>query len=219
MKKIISYVVIIICLLLFPFSINKVVNVSKFIDYIVFIDAGHGGKDNGANYLNIYEDEINLNIAKKLYEKCIDKNFMAFISRTGDYDLSSLYAKNHKQEDLKHRAEIINHSGCDIFVSIHTNQYHSNEVSGSMVYYEKQDEQSYLLAKSVQKELNILTNKDKKVHFDNFYLFKNCDKPGILIEVGFISNEEERIKLLNEQYQEALVNAIYEGIYQFYLQK
>ena len=44
-------------------------------------------------------------------------------------------------------------------------------------------------------------------------------KLGFLIEVGFISNEEERIKLLNEDYQHSLVDTIYEGIYQFYLQK
>ena len=164
MKKIFVYFIITLCLIIFPFSLNKTINASTFIDFIVFIDAGHGGKDNGASYLNIYEDEINLNIARKLYEKCLDKNFMAFMSRTSDYDLSSIYAKNHKNEDLQKRAEYINHSGCDIFISIHTNQYQTSDVSGAMVYYEKNDDVSYLLAKSVQKELNLLTNKDKKVH-------------------------------------------------------
>ncbi len=217
MKKILTYISIVICLLLFPFSLNKVIDVSSFIDYVIFIDAGHGGKDNGADYLSIYEDEINLSIAKKLYEKCISKNFMAFMTRTGDYDLSSNYSKNHKNEDLSKRAEIINHSGCDIFISLHINKYSSSEVNGPMVYYEKDDDNSYNLAKCIQKELNFLTKKDKKVHFDNFYLFKNCEKTGVLVECGFISNDEERAKLLNEEYQYSLVSAIYEGIYQHYL--
>lgn len=222
MKKIfrlITYFLLIAVILLIPFTLNHYIDVSAFVDFVVFIDPGHGGKDNGANYLDIYEDEINLNIASKLYEKCLKKNFLAYISRTEDYDLASLYAKNRKQEDLKKRAENINHSGCDIFVSIHINKYPSNEVYGPMVYYEKSDDKSYELSKCVQSELNTLTNLTKKVHYSDFYLFRNCEKSGILVECGFISNEEERAKLLDDNYQQAVADAIYQGIYQYYLTK
>lgn len=218
MKSVI-YLIIAISLLSFPFALNQTINVSAFIDYVIFIDPGHGGKDNGASYLNIYEDEINLNVAEKLYERCLESNFMAFITRTADYDLSSLYSENHKQEDLKKRAEIISHSGCDIFVSIHMNHYSSNDVKGPMVYYKKNDDNSYLLSKCVQRELNVLTNMNKNVHSDNFYLFRKCDVAGVLIECGFISNEEERNRLLLDSYQDALADAIYHGIYNFYLEK
>ena len=44
----------------------------------IVLDAGHGGKDNGANYLNVYEDEINLSIASKLYEICMEKNIITY---------------------------------------------------------------------------------------------------------------------------------------------
>ena len=73
------------------------------MDFIIFIDAGHGGKDNGATYLDIYEDEINYQIASKLYDICIEKNIITYITRTGDYDLASQYAKNRKKEDLYKR--------------------------------------------------------------------------------------------------------------------
>lgn len=103
MKKIfiiISWILVISTIIFIPLTFNKYIDVSSFIDFIVFIDPGHGGKDNGATYLDIYEDEINLSISKKLYEKCISKNLIAYISRTDDYDLASLYAKNRKNEDF-----------------------------------------------------------------------------------------------------------------------
>lgn len=217
MFKWLSYLLITCIVLILPLSFNRYLDVSSFINYIIFIDPGHGGKDNGASYLNIYEDEINLKIASKLYEKCLERHFLAYISRSEDYDLASLYAKNRKQEDLKKRVESINHSGCNIFVSIHMNYYSASEVYGPMVYYEKSNDQSYLLSKCIQEELNVLTKCDKKVHYSDFYLFKNCEKTGVLIECGFISNPEEREKLLTDNYQNSIVDAIYEGIYQYYL--
>ena len=220
MKKIfiiISWILVISTIIFIPLTFNKYIDVSSFIDFIVFIDPGHGGKDNGATYLDIYEDEINLSISKKLYEKCISKNLIAYISRTDDYDLASLYAKNRKNEDLSKRAENINHSGCDVFISIHVNKYQTNDVNGPMVYYDKNNEYSYLLSKNIQKELNILSNKNKTVHHEDFYLFKNCTKPGVIVECGFISNEEERSKLIDDKYQQAIVDALYQGIYNYYL--
>ncbi len=219
MLKKLSIFLSIISLLIFPLVITKVIDVKAFMDFTVFIDPGHGGKDNGASYLSVYEDEINLNVSSKLYEKCINRNFFAYLSRTNDYDLASLYAKNRKQEDLKKRIEYISHSGCDIYISIHMNTYQANDVYGPMVYYKKSDDKSYLLAKCVQKQLNILTNLDKKVHTNDFYLFRKCEKVGILIECGFLSNENERNKLLTDEYQDSLADSIYEGIYQYYLNK
>ena len=216
-KKILSYIIIIISILLIPFSIKGYIKVNAFNNFILCIDPGHGGKDNGASYLDVYEDEINLSIASKLYEICLKKNLMAYVIRTDDYDLASLYAPNRKREDLKRRAEIINSLNCDIFISIHMNSYASNSVNGPMVYYEKEDENSYELSKKIQEQLNILANKQKKVHFDDFYLFRECNTPGALVECGFITNDEERIKLLDDSNQESIADAIYEGIYQFYL--
>ena len=88
--------------------------------------------------------------------------------------MASLYAKNRKNEDLKRRSQIINHSGSDVFISLHVNYYQDENVNGPMVYYKQKDDQSFLFAKSVQKELNTLLKKDKVVHEDSFYLFKYC---------------------------------------------
>lgn len=219
-QKILSSLTVFLLLITFillPLSTYQQVHVSAFMNFSVFIDPGHGGNDNGTSYLDVFEDEINLSIGEKLYEICMDKQLKSYISRVDDYDLSSLYSPNHKKEDLKKRAEYINQTQCDIFVSLHVNQYTQKDVHGAMVYYERNDSASYELAKCVQKELNVITKINKQVHSDNFYLFRQCTVPGILIECGFISNEDERGKLQDDLYQKAIAQAIYEGIYSFYL--
>lgn len=216
-RKYIFYLIGLIAILLLPLTFQGYVKAGAFIDFIVYIDPGHGGKDNGTSYLSVYEDEINMAVGEKLYEICLKRNLMAYISRTSDYDLASQYASNRKQEDLKNRADAIEHSGCDVFISIHMNHYASPSVHGPMVYYEKSDDASYRLSLDVQKELNLLSDNNKSVHSDNFYLFRKCTPPGILVECGFLSNDEERGRLLDPKYQEAISEAIYQGIYQFYL--
>ena len=101
--------------------INKeqiISNDSLFLKSIV-IDPGHGGKDNGAYYDDVLEDEINLKISLILLDLCLENNMIATITRTDDYDLASLYAKNRKNEDLKRRVKYINITEPDIFISIH----------------------------------------------------------------------------------------------------
>ena len=145
-------------------------NVSTNVNTIL-VDPGHGGRDNGASFSNVLEDEINLSIGTKLYEKCITNNYIGYITRTTDQDLSNEDALNHKNEDLKKRAEYINTLNIDLFVSIHLNTYPSDNVHGPMVYYEEGNDNSYALALKVQDVLNKLTNNKKKVTKGDYYLF------------------------------------------------
>ena len=77
----------------------KEIEVSNFSSYVIFIDPGHGGKDNGTSYNDIFEDELNLKLSTILYEMLLEDNVVSYISRVSDYDLSSPNAKNHKIED------------------------------------------------------------------------------------------------------------------------
>lgn len=197
-------------LLLYPMIKSK--TASLFLDEIILIDPGHGGKDDGASCDDVQEDEINLKIASKLYELIIGRGGMAFILRTGDYDLASLYATNRKREDLNKRVEYINHSGASLFISIHLNSYGSASVHGPMVYYRKNDSKSKILGECVLEQLNALTTDDKIVHGEDYFLFRKTSLPGILVECGFITNTEERRKLLTEDYQNKIAQAILTGV-------
>lgn len=222
MMKILYYLIIGLLLITFVKTDNNTINnkhVSLFGVNIV-IDPGHGGKDNGTCYEGVLEDEINLSIATKLMNICIEDGAVASLTRVNDYDLSSDIATNRKKEDLKKRVEYINNSGADYFISLHLNSYPSNtNVHGPMVYYAKNNETSKEIAMEIAGYLNKMSGVDKPIHAEDFYLFRKSNVPGVLIECGFLSNEKERTLLLKEDYQHKIAKTIYEGMDNYLLGK
>ena len=134
------------------------------------------------------------------------------MTRNGDYDLSSEYSKNHKNEDLRKRVDVINSLNIDLLISIHLNTYSDSEVNGPMVYFKDGDDLSYYYALEVQENLNKLTNNKKVVTPGDYYLLNKTKIPGILVECGFLTNPKERKLLLNDVYKNAISDAIFNGI-------
>lgn len=191
--------------------------ISAVSGYTIFIDPGHGGKDNGTSYNTVVEDEINLSIANKIYERLLEDQARVLISRVADYDLSDVYAKNHKIQDLNKRIEYMKNCHADVFVSIHLNAYRDENVSGAQVFYKSNLEESKKFASIMQKNLNQLNEKEKKPKTGDYYLFKNTGKiNGIIIECGFLSNSLERKKLTSEKYQKKVAECIHEGIISYF---
>lgn len=216
MRGLVLFILSALIISLSVFSNKPSESVSLFGVKLV-IDPGHGGKDNGTCYQNVLEDELNLQVAEKLMNICLDEGAISSLTRVGDYDLASLYAPNRKREDLKARVDYINNSGADLFVSLHMNSFPKNlSVHGPMVYYDKNKEQSKLLAENINDSLNEFSKLDKKIRYDDFYLFRNTKIPGVLVECGFISNSGDRNNLLKEDYQNKLAQAIYAGIDDFF---
>jgi len=182
---------------------------------VIYIDAGHGGKDNGASVDSVMEDNINLKISGYLLESLIDSGAYVLMSRTNDYDLASLYQKNRKREDLNNRVKYINKSKPDIFVSIHLNTYPTNDVKGAQVFYQA-NEDSKTLADIIQNKLNVLTNKERKTKNGDYFILNNTNYTGVLIECGFLSNSQERARLNDNEYQIKVANKIKQGIIDYF---
>ena len=197
---------------------QKIENNINLLGKTIYIDAGHGGRDNGANNGNVLEDQINLKISNYLYELLIDAGAYVFVTRTGDYDLASNYDKNRKRTDLIKRVEYINRSNSDIFISIHLNSFFSGEIRGAQVFHQ-QNENSKLLANLLQEELNILTSDEKKVKLGDYYILNKSNISGVIVECGFLSNGEEKDKLLNNDYQMLLAKRIFNGIVEYFNNK
>jgi hypothetical protein len=89
-------------------------------DFVVVIDAGHGGHDPGAIGKISKEKNINLNVALKL-GKQIQKNcpdVKVIYTRTRDVFIP-----------LNRRAEIANNAKADLFISVHTNALANNRTA------------------------------------------------------------------------------------------
>ena len=168
--------------------------------YKVFIDAGHGGRDNGASHNGYVEDVINLQIANKLKNKLINEGLEVEMSRTSDTSLS-----------LSERAAKSNNSDADIFISIHQNASSNPSVNGIETYY--LGNRNKALATAVHNSIINSTNaNDRSVREANFQVLRENNKVSILLECGFISNPEEETMLNTESYKEKMVDAIYKGI-------
>lgn len=203
--------VVILSFICVPFQLKRGMEVNNLYTYSVFIDPGHGGNDNGCNYQEIYEDQLNLSISLSLYEELVNQGIRVYLTRDGDYDLSKENSINHKNDDLRKRAFLINSFQVDLVVSIHMNFYQDESVLGPMVYY-KEDDESRKIASSVQLNLNQFTNQDKVAHKEEFYLFTHTNCRAILVECGFLSNERERNNLTNSTYQNLISKEIAKGI-------
>ena len=214
MKKILFLLfIIMVCLLIkICYSIELE---TKLLNKTIVIDSGHGGKDGGSVVDDVLEKNINLQIALKLKEKLIKSGANVIMTRDGDFDLSSPNANRRKKSDFDNRVSLINNAGADLYISIHLNYLSDSRYSGAQVFYTKGNE---YLAEIMQESLAsyLKTKMPAKTLSDTIYMYKKLKVPGILIECGFLSNENERNLLISEKYQEQIALAIIKGIISYY---
>jgi len=201
---------LIFIILLSIFSrVNAFVKEAPLMSKIIYLDAGHGGKDPGAYYKDIYEEDINLEIVLKLKEKIESLGATVYLTRDDDYDLSSPNASLRKKSDLSHRASMINDSNADIYLSIHLNSSLSTNWKGAQVFYDDINPKNKEIAEIFQKGFNENLNSTRSIkEISTLYMYKNINKPGVLLEVGFISNPNERYLLKTNEYQNKIVDTI-----------
>lgn len=187
------------------------------VSKIIYLDAGHGGPDPGTVYKNIYEKDINLEIVKKLAFVLEQEGAICYLTRYGDYDLSNNYAISRKKSDLNNRAKIINESDADIYISIHLNSIESSTWSGAQVFYDDVNIKNKDLAILMQQILSEdLKTKREVNEINNMLLNRKITIPGVLIEVGFLSNPNDRYKLQQSDYQYKIAESIKRGIVKYF---
>lgn len=182
---------------------------------VVVLDSGHGGKDDGARNSGVNEQDLNLEITLKLKEQLEGLGMKVILTREDGNDLASADASNRKKEDMLNRVNIINQKKVDFFISVHMNAYADSSVKGSQIFYDKGDEDSHLFASKIQEQIVKVTNSKMEVKTGDYYILKNSNKIGILLECGFISNAEDRENLSDSAYQETLCKAIKQGMMDF----
>lgn len=172
---------------------------------VVFVDAGHGGEDEGCAREGIQEKTINLAVAKLVREKLEAIGYRVIMAREDDSYIS--------KED---RVKLANASGADIYVSIHQNASEDTAVNGMEVWYEGEDtlRDNKRLAQLIRQQTaagaSVLA---RELRGDaDFHVTGSTIMPACLIETGFLSNAEERDKLVTAEYQEQIAAGIVQGI-------
>lgn len=181
----------------------------------VIIDVGHGGSDPGKIGVNkALEKDINLEIAKKVRAILKEKGISVLMTREKDEGLASGSASNKKVEDMKERVKLINEVKPKLTVSIHQNSYQTEDVKGAQVFYYSHSQKGEEMAKILQEAVRKVdsTNKRQAKANDTYYLLKRTEVPTIIVECGFLSNWEEAQKLIDEEYQQKMAEAVCDGI-------
>lgn len=210
--KIITLFLLLLSISIFDYSYAKEKNY-PLKNKIIYIDPGHGGNDPGAMYKDVLEKDINLEISKLLKSELNKKGATVYLTRNGDYDLSVPNTINNKRSDLSRRGNVINKSNCDLFLSIHLNAESSSSWHGAQVFYNSKLKENEEIAKIFQNLFKEKLNSDRDYKKDNtLYLQNRITRPGVLLELGFLSNPNERYLLQTDNYQKKIVNVIIEGI-------
>lgn len=228
MKRWIALGVILLCCLLVVFYETSASDRRFFLPeplggVKIVVDAGHGGIDGGASSGEVIEKDVTLAIAKKVERQLKRMGAEVVMTRTTDEDVIAEHApseefptlRERKKQDIFLRANLVKSNEPDIFITIHANAIPEEKWRGAQVFYHKDGHaNSELLAKSVQSSIKeTLQNTDREaLAIKQIYLLKKTEVPSVLVETGFLSNNEERKLLSDEDYQEKMADAIVEGI-------
>ncbi|MFC6331420.1 N-acetylmuramoyl-L-alanine amidase [Paenibacillus septentrionalis] len=186
----------------------------------VIIDAGHGGIDSGAFYGDIYEKDINLEVGKRLYAILQSRGIPTILNRTHDYALSDdnrwHRTSSRHLRDLSQRMGLAREIDHVIFISLHVNAVGNPNAHGPLVLHQQGGE-SALLARVIQTQLNGVYHTSKQpIAVNSFYVLKYVKSPAVLVELGFISNAEDRTRLTTPYEQKIIAEAIANGISHYF---
>ena len=201
---------------------------------VVVIDPGHGGNDPGAHYGGTSEKDLTLKVALKL-GKMIEEGMpgvKVVYTRKTDKALGP-----DKAKDLQARADIANKAGGDLFISIHVNAAKSTAARGveTLIMGESPKEQRYnenalfennredLIDMSDERTAAIVRAYIQNLQFTYgeysmaikpqlLRVLYATDMPGVLTEIGFLSNSQEAAYMKSEKGQTEIARSIYEGV-------
>ncbi|MDL5512294.1 N-acetylmuramoyl-L-alanine amidase [Arenibacter sp. M-2] len=162
---------------------------------MVILDPGHGGVDSGAIGINgIMEKDIVLEVAKeaiRLNRELFGNTLDIYLTRYNDTLIS-----------LSDRTNLVKILQPDFFISIHCNQADRREAQGIEVYVQQPNSKTNIELQSKSEKLGeallsefykALGFKIRGMKYANFQVLRETQYicPGVLLEIGFLSNRED----------------------------
>lgn len=190
----------------------------------VVIDPGHGGRDPGCSVGKTAEKTIALEVATALAGVLRARGHSAVLTRTRDTALT-----------LEERAVIGASHRPDLFVSVHVNSAANPDARGIEVYTlpapghdgtmanspprpglagHAQLPRSTRFALAIQKAMLRAEPKaaDRGVRHAHFKVLRDTPAPAVLIETGYLTNDEDRALLTDPDARMRMATAIADGI-------
>jgi N-acetylmuramoyl-L-alanine amidase len=168
----------------------------------IAIDAGHGGSNAGASGLTTKLQEKNLTIlfANELEKILEQKGVEVVMTRTTDIDVNNTDRVLFLQKEMP-----------DLLISIHLNSAGNKNVKGVSTYY-KHIGFRPLTTTILSRMLDLKLGEFGNIGHFNFTMNAPTDFPNSLVEVAFLSNEEDEKRIIDPKFQKAVAKKIYLGI-------
>ncbi|WP_396632851.1 N-acetylmuramoyl-L-alanine amidase [Maribacter sp. R86514] len=178
---------------------------------IIVIDPGHGGRDSGTITTNgIQEKEVVLDIARSMVfwnRNILNNAFDIYLTRSKDTLIS-----------LSDRTRLAKHLKPDIFISLHCNHSARKSIKGVEIYmYDSKLKYSEISPESENSAQTILRKLEKNlglktngIRIANFQVLRETIKlcPSLLLELGYLSNNDEALYLGKEENRNAIGLAV-----------
>ncbi|MFS0839943.1 N-acetylmuramoyl-L-alanine amidase [Paenibacillus sp. 1P03SA] len=182
----------------------------------VLIDVGHGGIDGGAVHGSLLEKDINLAVAKQTYQLLTKAGYRVVLNRDKDYALSDdnkwLNNRSRHIRDLAQRMQMANDLKPKLLISLHVNSSFVRSKKGPYVLHQN-NAGSLFLATQIQERLNVLSGtRHLPIHGKTYYLLKRAQSPAVIVEIGFITNAEDRTRMTSDEGQQKIAAAIRDAV-------
>jgi N-acetylmuramoyl-L-alanine amidase len=175
---------------------------------IVVIDPGHGGPDVGAVGIGgLRETDVVLDIGLEVARLLQQQGIIVHLTRQDERDV-----------DLPPRVAMAEQVKANVFVSIHANSVSLSrpDINGLETYHFSGQLRSARLAAIIHNSvLSSLNIQDRGVRTSRFYVIRNTSMPSILIEVGFVTGQEDAANMVNPVWRRKMALAIAQGILQY----
>jgi N-acetylmuramoyl-L-alanine amidase len=172
------------------------------------VDAGHGGSNKGAlGSTGALEKDINLSTALHLKKLLEHKGAEVLLTRSDDSDLS-----------MNARVRKVLESDADILISVHSNSIgltsNPEDLKGAGTFYK------YLCYRALSQHVLLNVLKTGLTSFGNvgsfnFLLNSPTELPNVLVEQAFMSNPEDEMKLLDDEFRQKIAEKIVDGVDDF----
>lgn len=163
----------------------------------VVIDVSHGGQDNGISVQGIDEKAITLEISNKIKALNNDPNLEIILTRETD-----------KYMSLDKRVKRINNIKPNLVISLHANGHEDKNESGKEIYISDKSKQWKRSGDLALKLLHSFKDRQVEIKKANFYLLKNVDCPIAVVEIGYLTNTNERQHITSEEGQTEIATSI-----------
>ena len=176
-------------------------------DKVIVVDAGHGGSSTGATAGGFQEKNITLQISLKLRDALEACGAKVVMTRDKDVDVA-----------LSDRPNLANDIHADLFVSVHNDSF-TSDCRGTSTYFHMSDPSSRALANVVAQTIAGVSGIPSKGALSDGILYnsglavlRESRMPAILVEVAYISNTQDRRKLIDQDFQQRVAKAICDGL-------